>query len=569
MSKKVTSIFMAALMVLTCVFTQIPAVTVHAFSSYQVEVTKDNAPIRNGYYQSKKIVRRVSKGTILTVIDEKTNLKFNKWYKVGKKEYIFSGNVKKVQKPHTHSYKRTGYEKAHPHYAIYDCSCGQGGYCSNTETKKQAGCNKCYPPEEAKLKPYAPDIPVINPEQTVKEYQRVHEHKYNITGYANEHPHYAQKECSCGSKIKGNETTRKDGCETCYPPIAKVIESMPDRFSHECKYVAIGSFAEHPHYTKEKCEECGNIRTNTYVTKFDPNCSICTSPFKTGIDYTDLTGRLYDLSNGYTWDFTNGQKKELYDFASDLHASLDICGLVFDGCDLLNVAFYIVEGKWADAALSGVAVIPYIGIVTPSGKAIAKSGKITVDAAQGTGAKIVRETTEDVGEKVATKITKDVVTKNLGNLSDTAKAIVKNSDDYSEGLLRTIKKISENQKVDLSDAFYKKQLLLGKDYSAEIVTKSGLRYANVRGENRIMHIVERHGLYSSDATRNHFKVAGKQIFDIIDDVVLDGNIIAKSQSKNGNMLIDYMAPYVIGSNGEMKLRLITYEGKVVTAFPMN
>ena len=93
---------------LILLFLSLVPATAFAASNY-VEVTKDNAPIRDDYYEEGSIVTRVSKGTVLKCNDTKINLYLNKWYKVsynGYSGWIYSENVK----THNHSYYRIYYE---------------------------------------------------------------------------------------------------------------------------------------------------------------------------------------------------------------------------------------------------------------------------------------------------------------------------------------------------------------------------------------------------------------------------------------------------------------------------
>lgn len=62
-------------------------------------VTANNAVIRTGPHSTKKIIKKITKGTELYLCGSKTNSKGNKWYKIwvdGKMQYIYSKRVQKI-----------------------------------------------------------------------------------------------------------------------------------------------------------------------------------------------------------------------------------------------------------------------------------------------------------------------------------------------------------------------------------------------------------------------------------------------------------------------------------------
>ena len=183
--------FIGALLTLVMVVNMIgvltPELTAYAFNNFEVEVIKDKAPLREGYYESKDIIKRYPKGTVLTVVGEKKNLWGNLWYKISGGGYIYSENVKKVTKKHECKFKFTKYGTMHPHLAEYECSCGSG-YCG-LEGNKVKGCKECYP----------------------------HECNFKFVRYGTMHPHLAEYECSCGVGYCGLEANKVEGCEECYP----------------------------------------------------------------------------------------------------------------------------------------------------------------------------------------------------------------------------------------------------------------------------------------------------------------------------------------------------------------
>lgn len=97
--KKVLSMFLAFLMVLSLCPTQVYAVSVT-----KLEVIQNNAPIRRKANSEGEIATRCSVGSILESSGSLVNSRGNKWYKVnynGSTCFIFSGNVK----IHSHNYQ--------------------------------------------------------------------------------------------------------------------------------------------------------------------------------------------------------------------------------------------------------------------------------------------------------------------------------------------------------------------------------------------------------------------------------------------------------------------------------
>ena len=62
-----------------------------------------------------------------------------------------------------------------------------------------------------------------------------------------------------------------------------------------------------------------------------------------------------------------------------LHTFLDIAGIAVDAADLVNAAIYCIEGKWGEAALSAISLIPaagsFIAGVAKGSKAFVKAKK--------------------------------------------------------------------------------------------------------------------------------------------------------------------------------------------------
>lgn len=126
--KKLLSIILAAVMLIGT----IPVVSSAAYS--YVEVTRDNAPIRRGCYESSSVAARVSKGTVLEVTGSCHNIYLNKWYRLsynGQTCYIYSGNVK----THSHAYTPLYFNGVT--YNI--CNCGSITVSASSTAKKNEG----------------------------------------------------------------------------------------------------------------------------------------------------------------------------------------------------------------------------------------------------------------------------------------------------------------------------------------------------------------------------------------------------------------------------------------------
>lgn len=615
---------------------------VEAFDNFCVEVTKDRAPIREGYYEEEKVIKRVDKGTILTIVGKKRNLKFNIWYKVQGGGYIYSGNVKKT---HDHKVVFDKYGDQHPHYAEYKCKhCYNGAYCGN-ETTKISGCSQCYPPSTnaSSQKQNTNKVPNSNvttkadvlvpsrdslQEEAEKNFGTPkHEHNYKFSNYASQHPHCAIYKCSCGSSYQDNGKTQKvTGCNTCYPPHTHsytfigyenvhphvaayecscgsgycdsskttTIRNCEDCYpygygnDHFCEFVYSGrNLNEHPHYAINICRICYEEEIDYDRTDDSSRCNICNNPFRDKAEnIPDFYGRVYDLSTG---EIIYTPKKvttdELFDFAESLHLSLDTLGLipafgeVFDG---INALYYIVEGDYVNAALSGMAVVPFVGTVSTTGKITAKAGKAFVtNAAQEAAGKIAfKEGAEEAFQNVTEKFAIKVSSKNVKRLSEKACRIINNYGDYPESVLRTIKNISDNNPIDLSKAFYNGDLLVGKKYT-EVVTSSytGLKYgydSNLK-KHRFYHILDKHSLsqlgkHGDKVT--YFNRNGEDVIELIEDLYTNGYVISALDNNyvtsKTSYLIKSSEPIGFTNDGKTKLYnmvLVLDDDMVITAYP--
>ena len=600
MLKRIMVGMLAIIIAISFVGVSIPTTEVFAYDSFEVEVIKSKAPIREGCYESKAVKKWVTKGTILTIVGEKRNLYLNLWYKVKGGGYIYSENVKKS---HNHKVVFNKYGSEHPHYAEYKCkSCNNGAYCSS-ETTKVKGCSKCYPSNTSSKKENTNKVPNSNvttkadilvpkydslqEEAEKKLGTTVHDHNYKFSQYSSTHPHYAIYKCSCGDSYEDTKKTEKQSsCTTCYPPhehkhkhvgynkqhphyamyecscgngysssetttLKDCSQCYPYGYGndHFCQFVCTERFLnEHPHYTIAKCSICGKEEIDTTDTNYNSKCQICNSTFKDNVqNVPDFYGRVYDLSTGgIIYTPKKVSLNDLYSFAEERHISLDMLGLVpvfgevFDG---INVLYYIVEGNYVDAALSGAAIIPFVGVVSTTGKISKNSGKLVIDVAS------------DTIEASSQKITKELIEKGLDNVNYVGKRIIKNSDEYSKSTLKAIKKITENSDLYIDEAFYRNDILITKEYKGTITTPSGLKYpfGLKDKKNRTLHIIDKHS-YSKllldpveDVT--YFYVDGKDIIELIDELYLNGRIIEANDVYNTSRTTYLIrSEYPIGTN---------------------
>lgn len=141
MWKKIVSVLLV-FAILICVNLSRPVIAEAGtgFVPFDVEVIKDNAPLRQGASQEGKVFARTYSGRILHVVDSKVNSKGNLWYLVdwkdssdlNRKLWIYSGNVG----AHEHAYMCVEYNGI-----IYSvCECGYAAYGGElTQEKKKEG----------------------------------------------------------------------------------------------------------------------------------------------------------------------------------------------------------------------------------------------------------------------------------------------------------------------------------------------------------------------------------------------------------------------------------------------
>ena len=528
--------------------------------------------VRKEYYDGTGIVRNAYKNEVMSVTQEISNKYGNIWYKV-RDGYIYSGKVEKTTKPvlepqytppntnlvpkeqerkdnqssntgkadlpkenpstnqntHSHNYKIVGYESAHPHYALMRCSCGNG-FCSNTETTYDSNCSICTDPCR-------------------------NGHDYICVGYEGDHPHYALYECTrCDSGYCSNETGFVSSCFKCNP---QVCEDEED--GHICIYdIDGGRLKEHPHYKIEECE-CGNERINKKDTGYYSGCSTCNNVFADDdFNYSDFYGRMIDLSDGRLVPLTSAQQDAVRGFAADYHYSLDLFGMipaVGNVFDAANALCYLVEGRHAEALLSGAALLPYVGILTTEGKIINKQGTLLLTYSG--------DSLEDISIKAAKK----TVVEGVENLTGTAVNILKHQDDYADSVLYSIKKITEGRNLHISDVFYGNELLINKAYQGTVTSYAGLTYgAGSKELNRLVH-VSQHAANSAAKGKTLFNVSGKELFSLIDDVYFNGDIVKIVE--NGIRTEYYIdAGYTIGKKGEHYMEIVLEDHKVITAYPI-
>lgn len=630
MLKKIMAGLLMVVMVLGFVNLSPLSTTVHAFKNFDVEVIKDSAPIREGYYETKKAIDWVKKGTRLTIVDDKLNLKLRTWYKVKGGGWIYSGNVKKA---HDHKVVFDKYGKTHPHLAEYRCKgCDIGGYCGQ-ETTKVKGCAECYPPKSSSSSTESKkqntnkvpnsnvttnsDILAPSRDSFQEEVEKnlgtpVHKHNYEFSKYSNSHPHYAIYSCSCKDGYEDKTKTRKmTGCEICYPHTHKYELKGYDKVhphvanyacscgngycknnettkvktcsqcypygygnDHFCQFVFSGKYLnEHPHHAINECKVCGKQEIDYDRTKDNSSCKICNDPFRENLEmYPDFHGRVYDLTTG---DIIYTPQKvtldELYSFAESMHITLDTLGLIpafgeiFDG---INALYYIVEGDYVNAALSGMAVVPIIGTVSTTGKITANVGKAYVkESAQKAAGRIAfKETTEEVAEKVAIKVT----SKNVKRLSEKACRIINNYREYPESVLRTIKNISDNTSIKINKAFYNGDLLVGRKYTEYVEsTYTGLKYGydSKLKKHRFYHILDKHSANPIEAGGTLFKTTGKEVIDTIERTYKKHKVLdVNPQGIRTAYIMD--AGEVIGKNNERYMLIVIENGTdVISAYP--
>jgi len=627
---------LAMILCISILLTSLPTIAL-AFKDFQVEVTKDNAPLREGYYESEDVIRRLEKGTILTVVGEQWNWRFNLWYKIKGGGYIYSGNVKEI---HVHNYKFKKYESLHPHLASYECSCGSG-YCS-TETKKVKGCEECYPHvHDYKFKRYESLHPHLASYECScgsgycsTETQKVddceecypHQHDYQHVGYESQHPHLAKYECDCGSGYCTDETIKDRTCEICYPvsevkqpehehaytyvgreathPHRKKFvcncgesykeesnvnfegckvcelenyggdELVQDLYRHTCEFEFTGEYQKsHPHYAITSCIICGAESINKYVCDVVNSCFECTFEQSTNIDkHLPKPFNIYNFETNEVVTLSEEQIAVVFSGSDVAHFGLDACGLapgVGAVCDGVNVAYYLIEGKYVDAGLSAISLIPFAGLVTGAGKVIKKSGALIIEGSGKLFSKLTRK-------KIVATIT------NTDSLSAVGEAIYKGVSKNSTKYLKTVANISNNVDLPLEKVFFNDEVLLSGKYTGVITSPAGLKYiTGSESGHRITHILERHCpttvIANPKLTKkasNLFSVDEKKIFDIIDDAYVNYKPIpVPEKTTRKHVTYDYDLGYVIGTQGETKIR-IAYESdiktkKIVTAFPIN
>ncbi len=529
--------------------------------------------IRKEYYEVAGIVRDAYKNEVMSVTQEISNKYGNIWYKV-RDGYIYSGKVEKTTRPvlepqytppntnlvpkeqerkksqssntgkldlpkedpslnqntHSHNFKIVGYESDHPHYAIMRCICGNG-FDSNTETTLDSNCSIC-----------------TNPCRNGHNYVRI--------GYKGKHPHYAVYKCTrCDSQYcSDDETGFVSSCFMCTPQICKDEED-----GHICIYnIDAGRLKEHPHYKIEKCE-CGSERINKNDTGYYSKCSTCNNVFAgDNFNYSDFYGRMIDLSNGRLVPLTSAQQDAVQDFAADYHYSLDLFGMipaVGNVFDAANALCYLIEGRHAEALLSGAAFLPYIGILTTEGKIIHRPGTLLLGYS------------EDNLEGIYIKAAKEAVFEGLENLTESAKNILRNQDDYADSVLFSIKKITEGRDLHISDVFYDNELLINQAYKGKVTSYAGLTYSAGSNEgNRLVH-VSQHAANSTAQGKTLFNVSGKKLFSLLDDVYFNGDLV-KIEEKGIRTNYYFDVGYTVGKKGEHYVKMVFEDHEVITAYPL-
>jgi WXG100 family type VII secretion target len=106
-------------------------------------------------------------------------------------------------------------------------------------------------------------------------------------------------------------------------------------------------------------------------------------------------------------DSTNGRESSGWwqNWGEWVHGALDVLGLVpviGEAADGVNALIYLAEGRYVEASISAVAMIPILGDVGKVGKWAAKGGKYVIEEATEQGTRrMVREGMETVTERGA------------------------------------------------------------------------------------------------------------------------------------------------------------------------
>ena len=86
------------------------------------------------------------------------------------------------------------------------------------------------------------------------------------------------------------------------------------------------------------------------------------------------------LTSQYYQYVQSGGRKSFEEFKNSssvnnaVHGMLDLAGLLFDAADAINAAWYAAEGDYENAGISGMGIIPVIGI-GKTGPRVAKTTK--------------------------------------------------------------------------------------------------------------------------------------------------------------------------------------------------
>ena len=107
--------------------------------------------------------------------------------------------------------------------------------------------------------------------------------------------------------------------------------------------------------------------------------SSSSSTKKSAPKQTDLYQQMLLTSQYYQY-VQSGGTKSFYEFKNSssvnnaVHGMLDLAGLLFDAADAINAAWYAAEGDYENAGISGMGIIPVIGI-GKTGSRVAKTTK--------------------------------------------------------------------------------------------------------------------------------------------------------------------------------------------------
>ena len=185
------------------------------------------------------------------------------------------------------------------------------------------------------------------------------------------------------SSVKDKAKTLKKSV-TC--KVKKVIKSGKTLLNNTKKLVRSGMTKVSNAYNKLKSGAksalgyMGKSIKNFFVPESAyASSSSSSSTKKSAPKQTDLYQQMLLTSQYYQY-VQSGGTKSFYEFKNSssvnnaVHGMLDLAGLLFDAADAINAAWYAAEGDYENAGISGMGIIPVIGI-GKTGSRVAKTTK--------------------------------------------------------------------------------------------------------------------------------------------------------------------------------------------------